>query len=150
MAQLQTVENGGEGFHRFGDIVLTDADIDVAVGRIISLQESHIKQGTVNQWDCKRAVSAELDLMLAKKRAEVKGASIRAEFEKDLPTRLARSPRPEAVEGSEDPGEQLDRLTRRIMAEKGVDYNAGLLEAQRQRKDLGEAILKQLNEYRAR
>jgi hypothetical protein len=56
---------------------------------------------------------------------------------------------PPSVEGADgDPSEQLDKLTRRIMAEKGLDYNAALVEAQLQRKDLTEAIVAQLNAYR--
>jgi len=73
---------------------------------------------------------------------------IRVDMQTHLRTPVSSIPALE--EGYGDPSEQLDRLTRRIMAEKGVDYNAGLLEAQRQRKDLAEAILKQLNEYRSR
>ena len=150
MAQLQIIESG---VHQFGEIVLTDADIDQMVTNVMALQERHRAEGTLTPqlWDARKATDVELDLMLAKKRAYLRGAGIRAAVEQDIGGRLP-SRAPVAVhEESGDPSEILGRVVKRLMTETpSLSYEEALKQAQMEHRDLAAQILKQLNEYRAR
>jgi len=76
-----------------------------------------------------------------------KQLTMRERINQDMESRL-HSPRPSTPPPVEDASVVLDRITKRIMAEKNLDYGAALSLAQRERKDLAEKILQQLEAIR--
>jgi hypothetical protein len=123
--------------------------VDHITGIVLSMPDSEYSQYRCLEDAVDHVINQEAEKLPLKRQEEADRLFYREKIQRDMAGRFTGRP-VAAHEESGDPSEQLDRLTRRIMAEKGVDYNAGLLEAQRQRKDLAEAILKQLNEYRTR
>ena len=72
---------------------------------------------------------------------------MREKFNADFESRLKTGgPSEESI----DPSEELLKLTRRLMVEKGLDYSSALNLAQTTRRDLAEAILKKLDESRGK
>ena len=148
MVTLNTINFEGQEFLRGLSDVEREKFIDHCV--TVGMPMQPFPKGVNPKEAISRIVDQEAEKFGAQKVA-------RAKFDEDFRfhQRISSIPsgvsaRPQPVE-SGDPAEALEAMVKRLMSENpSLSYSGALTEAQRQRKDLAEAILQQLEDFRGR